>query len=291
MAKGRGAIKIGRFVSALLGDDRVKRHLPSLFTFNSKDLEDFVNLYKSSNIDDSKKFKLVKGDKIPKWYDEDRYVNKKGTLGGSCMRNVKSSFFDIYAKNDKACQMLILIDKDDNLLGRALVWKMKESPCKAEYFMDRVYVSNDSDILRFVDYAKENKWLYKYKMTADFNESVLFYYNDTPVMGKVVVQLKKTNFDKYPFVDTLCFLNEKDKTLSNIGQADGELLGSTGGDTEVCSHCDGSGKNECIYCKNTDENCRYCKGIEKCPECSGILEYTIRKIKNGQYPEFKSLLT
>lgn len=205
MAKGRGRIKIGRFVSALLRDQLIKRELPSDFTFTDKDIEDFVNLYKSSDINSQKKFKLVDGEDIPKWYNEDKYAMQKGTLGGSCMKDVKSSYFKIYEENKRVCRLLLLVDNNDKLLGRALVWKLYKSPCKAEYFMDRVYVSNDSDVNRFIQYAKENKWLYKYRMSADADESVLFYYNDTPVIGEIVVKLKECEFKNYPFLDTISF--------------------------------------------------------------------------------------
>jgi hypothetical protein len=269
-AKGRGTIKIGRFISALLKNNLIKDELPSDFKFNDKDIEEFVNLYKSSDLNSLKQFKLVSGDNISKWYDEDKYANQKGTLGGSCMKDVKSSFFEIYTQNNKVCRLLILVDKNNKLLGRALVWKLYESPCEAEYFMDRVYVSNDSDVNRFINYAKENKWLYKYKMSADLKESVLFYYNEIPTIGKIVVKLKESVFLKYPFLDTLCFLNSKEKTLSNVGAKGDYVLGSTSGDKERCSECGGDGKYDCYSCDDGKVTCSECsgEGYIECDECN-----------------------
>lgn len=270
MAKGRGRIKIGRFVSALLRDQLIKRELPSDFTFTDKDIEDFVNLYKSSDINSQKKFKLVDGEDIPKWYNEDKYAMQKGTLGGSCMKDVKSSYFKIYEENKRVCRLLLLVDNNDKLLGRALVWKLYKSPCKAEYFMDRVYVSNDSDVNRFIQYAKENKWLYKYRMSADADESVLFYYNDTPVIGEIVVKLKECEFKNYPFLDTISFLDQKEKTLSNVGKKKDYVLGSTSGEKEKCDGCNGTGEYDCYSCNKGKQTCSGCsgEGYIECDDCS-----------------------
>lgn len=278
-AKGRSVIKVGRFVNALLNNSSISSHIHHYvnreFELKSKDVEEFVNLYKATNVDDSKKFKLVKGEDIAKWYDEDKYASERGTLGSSCMKNVNSDYFDIYVKNDKSCRLLIFINGDKKLIGRALVWKIDSSElipaCEAQYFMDRVYAANDSDFIKFKDFAIEQGWLYKNRNSFDPNESLLFRYNETPVFGKIVVKLKDGGCDEYPFVDTMSFLDENYETLSNVGSKNSDILCSTSGDTEKCSNCDGTGEGDCNNCTGGKVTCEECdgNGSYKCDKCEG----------------------
>lgn len=275
--KGRSTIKIGRFANAILNDKNIKSRIHSssfyLPDIKDKDIEEFVNLYKATKVEDDKKFRLVKGNDIPHWYSYMRHSKDKGTLGESCMKNSPAEFFDIYEVNDDVCQLLIYTDADDKLLGRALLWKMDESPTsKAKYFMDRAYVSNDSDIVKFVNYAKSQGWLYKYRMSFDSEESMLFYFDGKPVFGKVVVKLKESEFGKYPFLDTLHFLDKKGKTISNAAGIGDYLLYSTYGNASVCGSCRGTGKKCNEYrCSNGYVSCRECNtdGQVICSKCDG----------------------
>ena len=276
VAKGRTIIKVGRLVNALLSNPSIKseieNYIDDTFELKSKDIEEFVNLYKSTNVDTTKKFKLVKGDDIAKWYDVEKYANSRGTLGSSCMREVDSDYFDIYSHNEKACRLLIFINGEKELLGRALVWKLEVSPCEAKYFMDRVYVSNDSDFLKFKEFAIEQGWMYKNRNSSDSNEALLFRYNENPVFGKIVVKLKEGNFKQYPFVDTLSFLDKKKETLSNIGSMNCYVLSSTSGEREFCNTCAGKGKDGCNYCDDDGTiTCGNCdgEGSTECSTCEG----------------------
>jgi len=280
IAKGRGTIKVGRFINALLNNPKFKETMSYLIDddvlssleVKSKDIEEFVNLYKATNVDSTKKFKLVKGDDIAKWYYEDKYASDKGTLGSSCMKDVGSNYFNIYVKNDKVCRLLIYINNENKLLGRALVWKLNEAPCDAEYFMDRVYCNNDSDILKFTAYAEEQGWLYKYRMNSGDAESLLFKYNGGFVFGKIEIKLKESEFDEYPYCDTLTFLNIKDKTLSNVGSKNCQILSSTSGGSDTCDNCGGKGYEECNWCDGDGEqSCEDCGGDGEytCPDCDG----------------------
>lgn len=263
--KGRSSIKIGRFVKAFLSNTDIKleidRYAESGFKLTDKDIEEFVNLYKSTNIDNSKKFKLVKGDDIPKWYGEDKYHSDKGTLGGSCMRDVNSNYFDIYSENSKVCNLLIYVNSDKMLIGRALVWKLKKSPCDAKYFMDRIYTENDSDVLKFKQYADEQGWMYKHKQNSSNYEGLLFSYKGNPVFGKISVELGDSDFKHYPYLDTLTFFDEDRGLLSNVGFKDGKILDDTEGNTDTCEECEGKGVIECYTCNS--------KGVIDCEECNG----------------------
>ncbi len=180
--KGRTEIKVGRLAKAILtnksilGDTDVMKSLtvnPS--TLKDKDFEDFVNLYKASKVKIDHKFEIVKGSKILEYYDVDNYAfSERGTLGSSCMKHEEcQEYFSIYEEN-KSCSLLVYLNSSLEVLGRALIWKLSKSPCEAEYFMDRIYTANDSDVIKFINYAEQNGWMYKYKQNCDSLDSLVF---------------------------------------------------------------------------------------------------------------------
>jgi len=262
-AKGRGSIKIGRFLNALLTKIGID--------FTPKDIEEFVNLYKSIKIDNTKIFKLISGEEIAEWYSVSKYNSGVGTLGSSCMREVNEDFFDIYTKNSQV-QLLICVNSDNKLIGRAIVWKLYESPCEAKYFMDRVYTEGDSDILRYKQYAIEKGWMYKSMMTSNSEEALFFFYNEQPVFGRVIVKLDDINFDHYPYLDTLPWVDMDNNLLSNVGFKDGSSLDDTEGGYSNCYDCEGTGEKRCETCDGEETvDCEKCEGngsIE-CTDCEG----------------------
>jgi len=182
------------------------------------------------------------------------------------------------------CKLLVYTDEHNQVLGRALVWKLAKTELfqdydqpydnNVEYFMDRVYTTNESDVLKFLDYAKKNNWLTKYKMSASNQESLQFLHNGKWIFGRIFVKLPRLHFDEYPYVDTLKF-SDGDSLLSNVGffidlnEPDydlGFVLNNTDGRATLCPTCDGTGHE-----KKQDGKCNKCKGKKelKCDKCSG----------------------
>jgi hypothetical protein len=204
-------------------------------------------------------FKLVKGSDIAKYYNEKKYFSESGSLGGSCMAGEKKKIFDIYTENESKVQLLIYVDKDDRIHGRAIVWKLKDSPCEAKYFMDRVYVNRDFDELKFKKFAEEKGFLYKKRMNSHIESNVKFVYKGKDVFGEVTVKLDG-DFGHYPFVDTMCFLDEKKKQLSNLPSEGDYMLHSVSGEGEHCSTCKGKIYMHLVYPNgySKDETCHEC---------------------------------
>jgi len=240
-APGRGTVGVGRFARSLLthpdviGDLEMSSLNVDLKDLTPKDYEDFVNLYKSQFVVVSNDFKIVKGDEIPYYYDFMNYAYPdKGQLGASCMRYTPCQrYFGIYKENPEVCQLLVYVNQDNKVLGRALVWKLekKVDGCPAEYFMDRIYCANDSDMLKFKNYAKEKRWVMKNKNSSDAWESVFFNYNDKVYLSHINVQLENWTFKNYPFVDTLALLNTTNGKLHNVPGKNCIELTSTSGDS------------------------------------------------------------
>lgn len=182
ISKSKTKVRFGRFLNAFL------EAIGSKYT--SATIEKFVNLFQSEvELENNAMsfFKLVKGDEIKKWYHHRNHAANSGQLGNSCMRYDKcQSYFDIYTRNPDVCQLLIY-EKDDKLLGRALVWTLKDG----KRYMDRIYTIKDNIDILFVRWAGENNVMYNshgqmfvnlsIKWDIDFiiDEEIEFPYMDT----------------------------------------------------------------------------------------------------------------
>jgi hypothetical protein len=245
---GRSEMKIGRvikYLSDLLGSK-----------ITGKELEEFVNIYKSTDVDEYIKFKLVKGMDITRYYSSSKYYSSSGSLGNSCMSEESNKTFKIYSKNEDKVQLLIYVDNNDEIHGRALVWKLDKSPCEAKYFMDRVYTNNGATEIKFKKFAEENNFLYKKIMDSHKDTAVNFIYNKKDVNGIIEIKLEG-DFKSYPYLDTLVFLNKKKNMLSNISSKKCWILQDISGSKERCTECDGKcvvnhGKRKeiCYYCSS-----------------------------------------
>jgi hypothetical protein len=301
LAPGRSEIKIGRFARSILSDQNIRKELSITTDFIDKDYEEFVNYYKAANTKKDYKFELVKGKQIAKYYDEENYASEKGDLGNSCMKYEScQDYFDIYTKNEDKCSLLVYLDSDNQVLGRALIWKLDKSPCDSKQFMDRIYTANDSDRLKFFEWANSNNCLTKYKNNSETEDSYFFKYKGQLLLGEIRVELKKIDFDEYPYVDTLRFLNKKEKYISNIASKGNLILDNTDGDKSRCYGCDGSGVDTttCDDCSGSgDIECKKCGGTgkkdpeakkkdtKKCKKCEGNGRIDCQVCKGEGYVE------
>lgn len=141
----RQEMKIGKFIQILNPNT------------NQKSLDKKIDLFKAAHngIMGKFQFHIVKGKEIIEWYNEDRYQDGTGSLNQSCMRN-QLDRLTLYQYCDKI-SLLIMVNNDNKLVGRALLWDVDKPDVK---YLDRPYVVYQADIHRFEDYARENKWWY-----------------------------------------------------------------------------------------------------------------------------------
>lgn len=258
---GRSEMKIGKLVKYIINVLNTSSGATTFrkkgkFSVSDSELEAFVNAYKASESSSNMEFRLVKGEEIAKYYNNEKYLSDKGSLGSSCMAEKGKKTFKLYTQNETKVQLLILVDKEtDQISGRALVWKLKNSPCESNFFMDRVYSNNDSDVIKFKKFANENRFLYKKYMNSHTSSNVEFVYGGKDVYGEITVKLNG-DVDKAPFVDTLCFLNKQQTTISNLPSKDCSWLHYTDGSYGECGSCKGKCfEKEGFYIKAICENC------------------------------------
>jgi len=236
---GRSEMKIGKLVKYIINVLNTSFGMKGKFSVSDSELEAFVNAYKASESSSNLEFRLVKGEEISKYYNNQKYLSDKGSLGSSCMAEKGKKTFKLYTQNETEVQLLILVDKEtDQISGRALVWKLKKSPCESNFFMDRIYSNNESDVIKFKKFANENRFLYKKYMNSHTNSNVEFVYGGKDVYGEIIVKLNG-DVDKAPFVDTLCFLNKKQTMISNLPSKDCSWLHYTDGSYGECGTCKG----------------------------------------------------
>lgn len=183
--KGEQEVKLGRFLSRLFDTKEAKESWLLQGTNKNKLIEEYVNSYKSykdyiKSID--KYISVVSGTDLVKWYHEDMYEKRQGTLSNSCMRYDKcQEYFNIYTDND--VQMLILKNETGKLIGRSLLWETNEGK-----YMDRVYGQDHIQIL-FRKWATENGYELRYDLGSKVSKTV-----------------KADLFGKFPYMDTFRFM-------------------------------------------------------------------------------------
>lgn len=274
--KSRTEIKIGRAIRPLLKLANVD--------FLDKDIEEFVNLYKTTidRLNDKFSFfKEVKEEEIKKWYSYKNYYNQEGTLGSSCMKNGRSNYFDIYSMNPDKCSLVILFSENDEekITGRALLWTLEDG----KRFLDRIYVNKDSDINLFREYALDNGWYHKRYNNSSESNSVTGVNGSTDI--DLTIYVKDIDYDGYPYMDTLKFYDpnsgrlsydqsdDDDYRLEETDGSHGNNCDTCGGSGNVsCYNCDGDGTIECSKCDGDGTlRCNKCEGEGEfeCSKCEG----------------------
>jgi hypothetical protein len=142
----RFAVKPGSFVTKLFKD------IPS------KEVEKFSNLYRAQSNKAEFKLSIVDGSKMLTYYHINSYAQERGTLGASCMKYDNcQDYLGIYTHNSDKVKMLVMLNDEGGLIGRALLWNLNDYK-----IMDRIYTISDEEFaFQFKKWATDNGYLYK----------------------------------------------------------------------------------------------------------------------------------
>jgi hypothetical protein len=213
----RFAIKPGGLISKLFKD------IPS------REVEKFSNLYRAEVRNFKTTIKVVEGVDIIKYYSIDSYVSERGSLGASCMKHDScQDYFGIYTENNNKVKLLVMLNDDGELIGRALLWNLDDMK-----IMDRIYTISDEDFaFKFKKWATDNDYLYKSEQNW-YNTLFFENLNTQKKELRIDVKLDNSQFRNYPYVDTFKFLNRKEGVLTNYKPVgDFETLACTYGGTK-----------------------------------------------------------
>ena len=208
----------------------INKIFPGEFATSGKpgeDIPSFTNnvvLERTKSEESFLRFKIVEGNDINKYYDEDSYNPTAlygSTLGGSCMRYEKcKSFIDFYSKN-KGVKLVVLFSDDkeheNKIIGRSLLWDIEYIDGKKvdRKYMDRIYYIYESDMMLFKEFARKNGWLCKKNQNMYSSESIVDTVNG--LEGKMNLTTTSTfaEMDRYPYLDTLKYFVQEDGYLTN----------------------------------------------------------------------------
>lgn len=214
VSKSRVKIKVGRFINKFLKDKSLTE-----LNISNKDIEDFVNLFKSYFNLNTNDLIIVEGEDIQKWYLEDNYSlslgSKKGSLWNSCMRqSERNKFMKIYSDNKDEVKMLILLNEDGKLRSRSLLWlNVKDKEGNSYKFMDRVYSLYEHDVFLFKSWARKNGYISKWEQNAKSGR--LIDVDGELKEMKLLINLPNYNQSFYPYLDTFKYFNDLNGDFSN----------------------------------------------------------------------------
>jgi hypothetical protein len=219
---GRVTSKVGKFVRKMIPQEMLEK-----YDVNNQEIEKFVNLYKSWFDSSNFILKVVEGEEIRKWYNEDSYYapngNRIGSLWNSCMRyEARMRFLDLYCKNSNI-KMLVMLHQDGETIkvrSRALLWdgvKVTKDfsgnlPNEIKV-MDRIYSVFDSDVNIFKKWAFENGYTPKWEQNAKSHQ--FFDIKGEVVRARCSFQLDNWRLSYYPYLDTLPYFNYDNGMISN----------------------------------------------------------------------------
>ena len=172
------------------------------FELTDSDFEIFANKMKSHDISEILTLDIVSGASIKEWYDGDKVGQNTGTLSSSCMRHDEcQTYFGLYTANPNQIKMLTAVHNKTGLLaGRALLWYTSEG----DVVMDRVY-GNDAIMEYFKTYGQSQGW-YTRQYNSYQQEMAFIDPAGKTVQKTWKITLDKTNFKKYPYLDTFKYL-------------------------------------------------------------------------------------
>jgi hypothetical protein len=212
----RFAVKPGGFISKLFKD------------ISAKEVEKFSNLYRAQSNKAKFTFNVVEGNHIKTYYHINSYAQERGTLGASCMKYDNcQDYLGIYTENTDKVKLLVMLNEDGGLMGRALLWDFETVK-----IMDRIYTIADEEFLfQFKKWATDNGYLYKSEQNW---YNTLFFENLSTEKKELKLDIKLDNFQfrRYPYVDTFKFFDEEKGLLLNYMPSDNDfrtLCASDGG--------------------------------------------------------------
>lgn len=152
-------------------------------------------------------FSIASGALISHYYLEDNYVERRGTLGSSCMRYASCQpYFKLYERNDDAVSMLVLRNSDHVIVARALLWFDG-----TDTYMDTIYHIADKYVESMIDYACKHGIYYKKQQSCHyFAFDMLNRQRVQPKIVRIPINNIDTGSWEFPWLDTLMYgsLNE-----------------------------------------------------------------------------------
>ena len=193
-------------------------------------------------------FNLSITDKICHYYNENNYSQDHGINGqlhNSCMRydSLESAIRLYENMGNHKVQLLIVLDHNDLLIARALLWHDVDYNNDKIKYLDRIYSANDNVSQLLSDYADQNGIL-------KYGES----------HGELRVNIDIDGDDYIPYFDTFNHYSHSgylSSTYADIefSSTEGESMNDI--DSQECYECNSRFDRDDLFYSECD-NCHYC---------------------------------
>lgn len=223
---GRQSARPGRLARALLDPVSVERW------FNDTDFERFANRIKAINVEQQGEFRVLSGEALRLMYLDLNSAKGSGSLDKSCMRyDFNQPYFDLYVKNPDKINMLALVNKNNKLVGRALLWQTEE----VGQVLDRIY-GTDATVTAFRGWATEKGM--PYRTINGIERPLRFTFPQGQRDIALSVLVPNWRHDTYPYCDTFKHLSENG-VVHNTDRGEGFFytLNSTRGGPRLRTPC------------------------------------------------------
>ena len=199
--------------------------LKKAYYFSAKTGERFLENFRIP----TPSFSLLPPEKIPLVYmlPSSKQL-MSNTLGSSCMKNKPAETFDFFVKNAFGILCAYDKEKNDQLLGRAIIWKFKHEG-EDITFMDRVYTGDHKFEASFFHYATKEGW---YRKSIQSHRSQIEVTNPSGVSGHTPFSVPMKEAKGYPYLDTFRWMNANMTRMTNSGD---KMRSWRGGYYEACS--------------------------------------------------------
>ncbi len=231
----------------------------SLRRLIEKDFEVFGNAVKAHSMTGKGSFSVVKGEEIRYWYDGEHYAPMTGSLSHSCMRYKDClNYLDMFIQNPEHVSMVIFVNGDRLLAGRALLWKTNKG-----LFQDRVY-GGDAIQAAFREYARSQGWMHRTYNSYEDEDIVTMPDDKGSRAAYLLVDLPNHEHKHYPYLDTFKYYNISNGRFSNntASSYDYYLTATDGGPINrykpSCAACNDPIADEDPYMFNNLSHCRDC---------------------------------
>lgn len=188
---------------------------------------------------------IVNGSDIVKYYDQRHYViGDSSSLGNSCMRyDHCSEYIEFYAANTSNVDMLIALNQDGLLCGRAILWK---ADCGTK-IMDRIY-GTEVMVEKFKRWAIDNDYIHKESQSYDSSSS--WIGKDGGFIQDYEITVN--NIRKMPYMDSFKYTDDVDGSTMVLSNSNGSYCFT---DTDGCTEAFGEGEDDedYVYCHRSDD--------------------------------------
>lgn len=234
--KGLQLIKPGKLIKMMDNDftdamiERMVNRIKSYVSMNGDEYGEGI---------EAPMFSIASGQLISHYYLEDNYVEKRGNLGGSCMRHASCQpYFKLYEENDDVVSMLVLRNSNHVIVARALLWHDG-----TDYYMDTIYHIADKYVEAMIDYACKHGIYYKKQQSCHYFAFDML--NRKKIEPKILnIHIHNVNLTRweFPWLDTLMYMYQDNGSyyITNCPTTNGSVIQmrSTSGNVTKCDISD-----------------------------------------------------